>query len=98
MLDVENALYWYNLPYTSALHAFYLSQPSLFDRLEPEQCSDLYGTNILSSPSHLFLVMNPTADFANLQRVGPIEKHYMWLNWTDIGLSEADAAATPLYW
>lgn len=83
--------------FASELHAIYWSSPSSFDELGPEKCSNSYGRKIISSHSHLLIVLNATIDFGSIT-VTDANGNKPWPNWTDIGLSEADAAVLPPYW
>lgn len=61
-----NLQLWYERPVASQLHGAYLSDESLFDKLEREECSKVYGQAIMSGYSHLLVVLNATADYENL--------------------------------
>ena len=109
---VDKLLTWYSSPIASQLHAVYREDASSFDRLDPQECVKMYYRNeetILSGHSHLLVVMDVTPSHGNLDVVFPYSgytssgynasaEYKLWPNWTDIGLSKAEADVMPHYW
>lgn len=95
--DSETLAEWYNKPTVPQLRALFLADRSAFDRLDPQQCIDIYGGDILSGHSHAFAIVDPTVEDTNSVVYPPLN-HSLFRSWTLLGFSEADAEATPLYW
>lgn len=94
---IMNLLSWYQRAVASELHTFYSSDPSSFDKLDFWECFNSYNKQIISSHSHLLIVISATTDFGSIT-VTNANGDKLWPNWTDIGLNEADAATIPSYW
>ena len=97
-------LKWYDTSIASELHDVYTFNRSHFNRLEPEECSQVYSRPLLSGHSHLLLVLDPTTDSSNMMGTngvivnGTIPLGTLWPNWTAIGLNAVDAKRMPYFW
>lgn len=104
--EIDGALYaelklqWYIEPLVSHLHAAYRAEPSVFDRLNPRECIDLYAGPTLTGHSHLFAVVNAGTNLSDFTSPSPINDYSSKTlpDWTDLYLTEAEAEAIPSFW
>ncbi|KAM3422268.1 hypothetical protein BST61_g2629 [Cercospora zeina] len=96
-IGAQSYLNWYNGPTTSQLRDLYLSNPENFDRLEPEQCVDLYRGALITGHSHAFAIVDPKIE-VNISYRSRLSEVPLFRSWTVLGLSEDEADATPLHW
>lgn len=91
-------LSWYQTPVASQLHDAYMSDPSAFDKINPQDCFKMYGASLLSGHSHVLVVLNESTTYDNVTDLDMEDKWHKLPDWSVLFPPEADLRDMPYYW